>query len=256
LPEALNAAQRAVALAPHEKTPRAFLAEVLHRSGRYEEAERALRIAKGLPDNPFSWHDPVAAEVLNMRRDTAWKLRQAEELISAGRYRDAVADLSDLARRETQLAEPSARLGQLLTELRDYENAKRILLDAGKRFPDSSEIEFRLGVLYVFTDRLPEAIDAFKAALERNPTHFLSQYNLGQALRMNGDDDAAQDAFRRAVKLDPASIPAHLALAKLLLELEDHGGAIGSLQAVLHLDSENEEARKLLDKIPPSGQPC
>jgi tetratricopeptide (TPR) repeat protein len=82
--------------------------------------------------------------------------------------------------------------------------------------PKSAAIHNDLGIAYLFTRRLPEAIASLRHAISLLPsarTHF----NLGLALAQTGDFEGALVAHRRATELDPALAEAHGRVADILI---------------------------------------
>jgi len=60
----------------------------------------------------------------------------------------------------------------------EYEDAERAYLRALKLDPDSEEIQFRLGTLYVIMERFPDAIRIFKKMTKQFPENPLPHNNL------------------------------------------------------------------------------
>jgi len=69
-----------------------------------------------------------------------------------------------------------------------------------------------LGVEYLKTDHIPEAVDALEQAVELLPHDASNHANLGLALVSNRQYDRAEPELRRALDLDP-----HYAMASQLL---------------------------------------
>lgn len=116
---------------------------------------------------------------------------QAGELFEkAGQmYSDYVGDLIRAAKdrlKEGALHEAEVCLGQALASNPDYPDLRNMM----------GQVKLLKG------EYLP-AVHEFKAALLVNPAFVAAHINLGRACRGLGTEDAAQEAFRRALALEP-----------------------------------------------------
>src|SRR5262249_19241407 len=70
--------------------------------------------------------------------------------------------------------------------------------------------------------------------------------NLGLLQLRKGDRSAAEQAFRRAVDVDPKSIPARLSLGNFYWAAGDRAGAEREMKAALALDPKSPDANRTL----------
>ncbi|NLS18593.1 tetratricopeptide repeat protein [Rhizobium sp. P40RR-XXII] len=101
--------------------------------------------------------------------------------------------------------EAAARLGRLLWEAGDFENARERLEFAVKEDAPHSAW-FDLGLARQDCDDLAGAVDAFKMALARKPDDPQAKFNLGSALQQLGDMEGAIGAYRDAYALSSATL--------------------------------------------------
>jgi tetratricopeptide (TPR) repeat protein len=85
---------------------------------------------------------------------------------------------------------------------KDYAAAEKILKDATAAHPKDYRAWYDLGYVYTLTDRRPEAIAAYRQAVDAKPGIFESNLNLGLALAAAGDPQAAT-YLRAATTLKP-----------------------------------------------------
>jgi len=71
---------------------------------------------------------------------------------------------------------------------------------------------------------------------------------LGEALEFSGDKEAAMTEAKKAVELNPDSVPAHKLLARLLIDAGDKDAAQSELKIVLEKDPSDADARKLQEQ--------
>ena len=142
-------------------------------------------------------------------------------------------------------------LGQLLAEQQRLapaiEHLRRALALAPRAVTvDPAEYPYNLGLALRLNGDLDEAEAQFRAALARNPDHALARRSLGLVLRHKEDAAAAVVELRRAVALLPDDAQGHHLLATVLLKLGDLPGATTELREATRLDPALIEARVTL----------
>jgi Tfp pilus assembly protein PilF len=85
--------------------------------------------------------------------------------------------------------------------------------------PNSAVAHNNLGLVFVNSGRLPQAIEQFNAALKLKPDYAFAQNGLGNALVLSGEPAAAVVHYRAALQEDPNYPEAHNGLANILLQL-------------------------------------
>jgi tetratricopeptide (TPR) repeat protein len=111
---------------------------------------------------------------------------------------------------------------------------------------DLAEYPYNLGLALRLNGDLAEAEAQFRAALARNPDHALARRSLGLVLRQKEDSAAAIVELRRAVALLPDDAQGHHLLATVLLKLGDLSEATTELREATRLDPALIEARVML----------
>lgn len=102
--------------------------------------------------------------------------------------------------------------------------------------PDNHEGWFLLGTVYRSSERFPEAVQAFRRAMELAPRNVDYTAYLGEALILAGDGappPEAEQLFRRALALQPGNPQARYYLATMRDMRGDHEGALNELIALL-----------------------
>jgi VWFA-related protein len=95
----------------------------------------------------------------------------------------------------------------------------------------------------------PAAIAAFQSSLDAPGANAVSAFLLGWAYHAAGDDRQAISAWRRAVYMDPAIIPAQLALADLYVRLSQPALAVQALRAGLKAVPQSTELLERLSSL-------
>ena len=220
-----------------------------------------------------------AAAAARADSPAAWTNR-AEELIRSGDKAGALSALSKAAEATPATAESEDRIGFLLAVLQQQTEAiahfrKSIAIDwryaaahfhlgaalwlandtrdgmeeleqAAKLAPGVFDYRYRLGAAYLQVGRYEDAATELKAATAIDRSKPPVWESLGQALQRSGDVAGALDAYREALKLDPANDAAHNNYAAMLIEtrqpdlgiaesrkvLEHHPGDLGALMNI------------------------
>lgn len=119
---------------------------------------------------------------------------------------------------------------------------------ASKLAPDKNLSYVGLGVSYMQTGNLPEAIQVLRQRVKQKPDDYTLQYLLGQALIRSGvsPGDAlfaeAKAAFQRSVKLSQTFAPSRVELGKLELRQGYVNEAVKLLEQARELDPKDKAA--------------
>lgn len=105
------------------------------------------------------------------------------------------------------------------------------------------------GLALLSRSRFDEAGASLRSVLEQDPDASLVAYFLGWAETGLGHGPAAIDAWRRAAEIDPALVPAYLALADAYVRQSQPALAAGALRAGLTAVPRSPELLKKLAEI-------
>ncbi|MDX1495450.1 MAG: tetratricopeptide repeat protein, partial [Longimicrobiales bacterium] len=96
---------------------------------------------------------------------------------------------------------------------------------------------------------MDDAIDAYRRALELDPTHSDAHLNVGRLLHEAGRVQEAEEHYRRAVRADPESARAFYNLGVALEDQSAAAGAMEAYEAALRLDPELAVAHFNLSRL-------
>lgn len=169
----------------------------------------------------------------------------AEIAMSRESYREA----EDHIRRALELDRthiPSLlSAGKLYQALRQPDRALGSYFAVKQLRADSIEAEFGLASTYEQLGNTSAAIAAYENVLKARPKDDLALNNLGMIHAERGDGQVAERYYRRAIEVNPRSIPARINLANLLYA---RGGnenlelAVQQLDKVVEINPESFEA--------------
>ena len=122
------------------------------------------------------------------------------------------------------------------SEQRDQRDLARFHLDAGRRAYQA--------------ERDSEAISALRRAVYLAPYDSAAHLLLGRVYLRSGRMDEAINEFKIAIWSDD-TVGAHLALADAYVQARDVAAARAELQWILKADTQNADAKRMLDRLPP-----
>ena len=93
--------------------------------------------------------------------------------------------------------------------------------------------------------RYDEAVDLFTHYTDRRPSNPWGFYMLGLSAWKAGEPGEAEDAFERALELDPQHLKSWLNLARVRLDTSRPESALEAIDAALAIDSESNVAIRL-----------
>ena len=266
----------ALALAPQSGAVRYALAMALRRLGRTDEA-RALLAAAGREPPPHP--DPWADALLALDRGARGHVARGTELLHAGRFPEAEAELRQALEAQPQdatawqnLAVARERQGDLAGARAAYErtielqptaavaqgNLGALVLGQGEvesgiawlekslaNAPDAPGVQFNLAVALLQHGGAAErALSLLEAVLRWRPEDVEARYYLGLALvALQRPADAASE-LHQVVVAAPAEAAPRLAEARALLAAGDEAAARRRLEEA-HATLPNEEALTL-----------
>lgn len=199
---AIDAYRRSLLLQPSDAETLSNLGVVLESVGRLQEAEESYHLA--LMSKP---------EYPECLANLAKLLVEQKKFSEAIRYYQHAISL-DPRNKSTYF-----HLGAAQLQIKDHSGAEQsfraaLILDPG--FP---EAYFNLGNLLRSRFRLPEAIECYQNAISADDQTycFSALGNLALTLSEIGEIDAAVDAYRKALELEPDNAIVHCNLAYTLL---------------------------------------
>jgi tetratricopeptide (TPR) repeat protein len=91
---------------------------------------------------------------------------------------------------------------RVLMQSGDYRAAIPVLLDFIDKNPELAGPCINLGIAYQHTEQDEAAMDAVRSAVELDPASATAHHQLGILYRQQGDFESALDAYKNALKLD------------------------------------------------------
>ena len=209
---------------PQESAMLTLLADLLSRSGTFEEADLYFRRAiESEPGNPEHWY---RRGLHDGRRGQMAHARTA--------YEEAV-------RLDPRLVRGWVNLGLACADLGDRGGAVRALERAVQVDPGCGEAHSNLGALYAEAGLHAESVEEFRRAVALAPDSSEARFNLGLALLHEDDLEQAEATLVESTRLDAANVESLCALALLHLRVGSYARAVVDLKRAL--EHRPEDAR-------------
>jgi tetratricopeptide (TPR) repeat protein len=129
-------------------------------------------------------------------------------------------------------------LAQSYLRLNQTDKAVKAYQDTIKRNRDSDSLYIELGNLLYSENRFDEAVNAYQAAVNIDPNS-TNQYSLGQGQLQMGNTNAAKEAFRSVIRLEPQNSYGYLGLGKAYAKDGDYKRAIEQYEIAITKQSDN-----------------
>jgi tetratricopeptide (TPR) repeat protein len=141
-------------------------------------------------------------------------------------------------------------LGQAYAKAGKDDQALAAFGQAATISPAKSETYMQMAAIYDRRKEPEKANEMYQKVIALDPKNAaVSFYNIGvNAWNENRSNDAAQ-AFRKAVELDPTYAVTHRELARALMGLQDFQGALKHFQEYLKLNPNASDAKEIRDSI-------
>lgn len=252
-PEAVQSAQRAVALAPASALAHESLGTAAFYCGTLTEAAAEACLAVAL--NPGSaTAELLAAQVAVAQGDLDAGLRAAEAAVALdpclapGHYTIGMIALAqnDLKRAERELGKAlalqptmvAAQSGMGTVYARQDKLAQALDMQEGAASldPNSAGVQNNIGVIYLQTGRLQEAIETFHRTLALQPDWPIVHANLALAYLESNEYAQARTEAEKAVALGGDSARVRTTLARVYLRQDRINAAWAQLRRALQLD--------------------
>ena len=168
-------------------------------------------------------------------------LKRGETYHRHGDLPAALRDLSMAAQRDPGATRPHERLGDVTYELERYDDAvahyaSYVVLD-----DQNASVLYKLALANERAGHVAHSIPLLRRAITLEPQLSEAHYLLGLCLTEQERLEDARDALRVAIELSPGFLHAREALVSVSQGLGDHRGELQQLDALVALDQDQPE---------------
>jgi tetratricopeptide (TPR) repeat protein len=179
--------------------------------------------------------------------DAEAQVRAAHLLLLAGQFDDAKAHAEKVLARDPKNVRAALIVANSLAGLKDVDGAIAQIEDASRLNPGQSGIYTNLGALEQTRGRNDAALQAFTKAVEIDPTSASPRLALGMFYWTIAKWPEAEEALKKAVSLDPANAIAQRALANFYVSTHRPALAEEPLKRMVELTKTPQTALTLAD---------
>jgi len=215
-----------------------LLARALVATGAREAAKDALRSALAFAGTPPPAVRMDFAQLRRYGKEHAQAVDELSDLLES--YRPVPTDLDSVSL--AALARAAQVLAQRQPEL--FHEAVNLYRQAMERDPDNLAARVALGDLLLRKNNNRDALRIYREALERDKRYAPALLGLARSQHFDHLPDAL-DSVRESLALQPTLVPAHVFLARMLMEQQQFDAAGSALAAALAVNPGSLAARSM-----------
>ena len=174
--------------------------------------------------------------------------QHAASLVRSGQFPAAIAAYQHILASMPHDEKAIIGLASAYRGIFNYDESRRLLGDAEKRYPRSALAPVELGKLDIHLQHYDEAVRELTRAVRREPNLSSAHEQLGVAYQAKGDDEQALIEFKKAVQLNPKSASAHYFRGSLYADRDDFERSYQDASEAHKLES-NPQSDALLAKV-------
>jgi tetratricopeptide (TPR) repeat protein len=173
---------------------------------------------------------------------TVHRLKQADQLIRAGRAKDAEPICREILARQANQPVALQMLAMILSQRGDFAGAEDMLRRALASAQTSAPAHTNLGNILMMKGDAKGAESSFRTALSLDRANAAAHYNLALALKAQNRLDESLHLLREALRLKPDQPEALGQLGATLLAAGKHSEALAPLEKSLSIKPDSFEA--------------
>ncbi len=137
------------------------------------------------------------------RIDELLMIQRAKDYESQKKFSEAAAIYEKILALRPYVETSYVNLALMRIEMKEYDEAVRILEKGLEKIPESEALLSRLGHTFMLLGRVKKALDTFDLILKNNPSHFDALLASARMLDLTGQKEDAQNYYRKALEVEP-----------------------------------------------------
>ena len=179
--------------------------------------------------------EPMLANLGGLSEELAAEVEAAEELFSGGNYQEALDAFSALSEAHPEANAIKVRVAECYMYLGNMDESKRISNEILVADPENiGAIGVLANVAFKENDWATSA-GYYERIVARMPSDAGSWGNLGQIYTNMQEYDKAQDAYKKAIELNPQFYDLYVQLAAIAMVADDYASALETLEKLKEL---------------------
>jgi tetratricopeptide (TPR) repeat protein len=149
------------------------------------------------------------------------------------KFPEAIEQLRSIQTQDPKFAPATLKLSQILIKMGKPQQAIAVLQEGLGQNPEEAErLQSALGIAYAENGQTEKGVETLRTLVAGQPDSADAHFQLGSLLvrrRQAGDPEEASREFREAIRLDPSSDAARLALGRILIASQKLDEAVAVL---------------------------
>ncbi|MFB3040711.1 MAG: tetratricopeptide repeat protein [Candidatus Poribacteria bacterium] len=228
-PDALAAFEDALRIQPDYDVVYMCFGEAYTRMG---DADKAIEFLEKLREKGGIQPSLLPIDVNSLNYHSRHFL--AKNYVAKNRAAEAIDEYRAAIQINPRQTEASAGLAELLANRGNLAEAHAVLDGAIQAQPEAVENYVNQAILYIDENRYDEAEQALQAVFARDSTHSRAHFQHGCLHRLQGNLQAAERSYRKAIENNPANLEAQNNLGHLYSEMQQFDKAENAFDAVIH----------------------
>jgi len=212
--------------------------------------EQGLKMAAVLTEDGAGGAAEIVLTIVTGRYDESAEAHAGlgKLLLDRGEYEEAVRQLGRAAQLQPNTAGYALGLAEALLLWKHYAAAVQFLEAIRPKFGTLPDFRYKLGLASYALYRYPQALAEFEALLKDRPQADSAWYFLGNTWLAMGKLDNAEEAYHKAIGLNPKVAGYYAALGELLRRSEANrvSEATAALKEAIRLDPSDYLSKKEL----------
>jgi len=176
----------------------------------------------------------------------------ANQLMSAGQWEKAVAELVKVVAAEADRIAAWQDLAKCYNELKDYEQASGAYMAAHKLQPGDLDMLSNLGYAQLRATQLEGAVETYGKMLELDSVNYDANVHLGFIHQKQGEEAKAVPYYEKALEARDDDVATMGSLAKAYAETGEEAKADAMYEKAIEF-AEPEQKKQLLSRLGKSG---
>ena len=223
-----------------------LLARIHQRLGNAEAAAAEIEKTEQLPVGVAVWDDPEMSFGAEYLRDASMLNTLADISRASGDVQKCLSYLRRIVEAEPDNFIAREKLAATLVDVEQFDEAERFLDLSLRLKPDSPDLLFLRGRVYLARKENGTARGVFERAAKLKPDYDEAWAFLGRACLAAGDQQSAVTALQEARRLSPTEPDNYRLLAQALIATQQRTAAIDVLRQALALAPDNDALRQEL----------
>lgn len=185
---------------------------------------------------------------LDKTRAVAWSNR-GNAYFALQDYQKAEQDCRTALKLDPRLIRAYEIVSHIYRQQGRHSEAMHIVIEGLRYQPYETRLLVQAARICIDQERLPKALSIANRVLQQSTDHSEAYALRGQIHGRLGSYAAAIEDLQRATELEPTEVENYFNLALAYLHSRNLAAAIGSLEHVLKLDQNDDEARSLYERL-------